>query len=203
MARARLRPPGRLRRPRAQRQPGVPDRLRSALRGGDPRRRAGRRPGRSSSATSATAWPAPRRCRCAATCSRTSACRASRATARGRWPTILGDEGIGDGRRVGVVGWKTYAEPVDARGARRSSSTSCAAWSGRADSSRTPTTCSSTPADGLRVINEVEQLAAMEAAACTTSSGVHVAAHRPPARACASATPSRCSAGTARRCPAT
>ena len=28
------------------------------------------------------------------------------------------------------------------------------------------------PADGLRVINEVEQLAAMEAAACTTSSGI-------------------------------
>ena len=28
------------------------------------------------------------------------------------------------------------------------------------------------PGDGLRVINEVEQLAAMEAAACTTSSGV-------------------------------
>ncbi len=43
--RARLRPPRRLRRPRAQRQPGLPDRLRPALRGGAPRRRAGRRAG--------------------------------------------------------------------------------------------------------------------------------------------------------------
>ena len=82
--RPRLRPARRLRRPRAQREPLVPDRVRPAVRGGDPRRRPGRRPGR------------PRRQRvlrdgrrraaadATASCSRTSACRASRATGRGR-----------------------------------------------------------------------------------------------------------------------
>ncbi len=47
--RARLRPPRRVRRPRAQREPRLPHRLRPALRGGDRRRRTGRRaddPGR-------------------------------------------------------------------------------------------------------------------------------------------------------------
>ena len=42
----------------------VPDRVRPALRGGDPGRRARPATRRSSSATSAGAWPAPRRCRC-------------------------------------------------------------------------------------------------------------------------------------------
>ena len=50
-----------------------------------------------------------------ATCSRTSACRASRATGRGRSREILGDEGIGPGARVGVVGWKTVRRPDAAR----------------------------------------------------------------------------------------
>ena len=75
------------------------------------------------------------------------------------------------GARVGVVGWKTHADPTrmdapsylvdELRG-----------WSAVAARSRTPRTCSSMPADGLRVINEVEQLAAMEAASCVTSGGV-------------------------------
>ena len=37
---------------------------------------------------------------------------------------------------------------------------------------RTPTTCSWTPSSGLRTVNEVEQLAAFEYAACQTSEGV-------------------------------
>ncbi len=57
-------------------------------------------------------------------------------------------------------------------------------------------------ADGLRVINEVEQLAAFEYAACRTSHGVRnllfgLRPGMPEAR------PSRCSAGTACRCRAT
>ena len=64
------------------------------------------------------------------------------------------------GRRS--CGWKTYADPeqsdvpaylVDALRARQSA---------RAARSRTRPACLIDPADGLRVINEVEQLAAME-----------------------------------------
>ena len=64
-----------------------------------------------------------------------------------------------------------------------SSSTSCAAWSARPGWSRTPTTCSSTPRDGLRVINEVDQLAYLEWAACQTSRGVRDLRLRPATRA--------------------
>ena len=44
----------------------------------------------------------------------------------GRWPRSSRDEGIGAGRRVGVVGWKTYARPEPRWRHRPSSSTSCA-----------------------------------------------------------------------------
>jgi Xaa-Pro aminopeptidase len=85
---------------------------------------------------------------------------------------ILGDEGVTSGSRVGVIGWKAFADRslLDVP-------------SFLADELRRLTGPGGTvenavdllidPADGLRVINEVEQLAAMEAAACTTSSGVH------------------------------
>ena len=141
MAAARLRPPRRLRRPRAQREPLVPDRLRPAVRGGDPHRRRDRRRRRSSSATSAGARPARRPCRCAASCSRTSACRASRATGRGRSPRSSRDEGIGAGRRVGVVGWKTYARPSDDRRAGVPRRRAARRWSARRARSRTRPTC--------------------------------------------------------------
>jgi hypothetical protein len=84
---------------------------------------------------------------------------------------ILGDEGIGTGSRVGVVGWKTYASrgiielPAflvdELRQATRSRGLVENATDLLIDA-----------ADGLRVINEVEQLAAFEWAACQTSSGV-------------------------------
>ena len=58
---------------------------------------------------------------------------------------ILGDEGIGPGSRVGVVGWKTYARPRARSTSRPSSSTSCARLTGRGRHwSRTRPTCSST-----------------------------------------------------------
>lgn len=84
---------------------------------------------------------------------------------------LLHHEGIRPGSRVGVVGWKTYADRalmecpaflVDSlRGAV-----------GARGLVENATDLFIDPADGLRVINEVEQLAVMEAAACTTSEGV-------------------------------
>jgi Xaa-Pro aminopeptidase len=84
---------------------------------------------------------------------------------------ILGDEGIGAGRRVGVVGWKTYAD----RATMEVPSFLVEAIRGLVGTGGLVENAADVfidPADGLRVINEVEQLAAMEAAACTTSTGV-------------------------------
>ncbi len=84
---------------------------------------------------------------------------------------ILGDEGVGPGGRIGVVGWKTYAQrsimeiPAFLVDELRRLTGSAGVIENAGD-------LFIDPADGLRVINEVEQLAAMEAAACTTSSGV-------------------------------
>ncbi len=84
---------------------------------------------------------------------------------------ILGDEGIGSGGRVGVVGWKTYAEPgmsdapaylVDEL--RR--------LTGPGGGVENATDLLIGAADGLRVVNEVEQLAVLEHAACQTSNGI-------------------------------
>jgi Xaa-Pro aminopeptidase len=84
---------------------------------------------------------------------------------------ILGDEGIALGSRLGIVGWKPYADRTMldvpsflADALRRQVGTG-----GLVENANDLLIDT---ADGLRVINEVEQLAAMEAAACTTSSGV-------------------------------
>ena len=84
---------------------------------------------------------------------------------------LLGEEGIRAGSRVGVVGWKTYASRtmVDAPaflvdGLRR--------ITGPGGAVENATGLLINAADGLRVINEVEQLAAFEYAACQTSQGV-------------------------------
>jgi Xaa-Pro aminopeptidase len=82
---------------------------------------------------------------------------------------ILGDEGMA-GARVGVIGWKTYAE----RAILEVPSYLADELRGLAGSANVENAGDLLidPADGLRVINEVEQLAAMEAAACATSTGV-------------------------------
>ena len=83
---------------------------------------------------------------------------------------ILADEGIHDGSRIGVIGWKEYAdrETIEAP-------------TYIVDELRRMTPAGAVEntahlligaADGLRVINEVEQLAAFEHAACWTSHGV-------------------------------
>lgn len=84
---------------------------------------------------------------------------------------VFGGEGIGPGSRVGVIGWKTYA---------RRATIEVPAFI--VDELRTLTGPAGLvenagdllidAGDGLRVINEVDQLAAFEWAACQTSSGV-------------------------------
>ncbi len=84
---------------------------------------------------------------------------------------ILRGEGIRAGSRVGVVGWKTYAEP-DAIDAPAYLVDELRRLAGAAGSVRNATGILIDAADGLRTINEVEQLAALEYAACQTSDGV-------------------------------
>ena len=85
---------------------------------------------------------------------------------------ILDGEGIGPGRRIGVVGWKTYArrEMIDAPAFLVDELRRMVGTSGAVENA---TDLLIDAADGLRVINEVEQLAALEYAACQTSTGVH------------------------------
>ncbi len=84
--------------------------------------------------------------------------------------TILADEGIGPGRRIGVVGWKAYGDPslLDVPAYLADAIRTAADAAGVTNASG----LFIDPADGLRVLNEVDQLAVMEAAACATSSGV-------------------------------
>ena len=85
-------------------------------------------------------------------------------------PTVLGDEGIGGGSHVGVVGWKTYAtrETIEAP-AFLVDALRRATPGGLVENAADLLI---DPADGLRVVNEVHQLAAFEWAACQTSDGV-------------------------------
>ena len=84
---------------------------------------------------------------------------------------ILVGEGIGPGRRIGVVGWKTYAD-------RASMETPAYVvdelrrLTGAGGLVENATDLLIDAGDGLRATNEVEQLAALEYAACQTSSGI-------------------------------
>ncbi|HJU51807.1 MAG TPA: hypothetical protein VJ815_05700 [Acidimicrobiia bacterium] len=84
---------------------------------------------------------------------------------------ILLSEGIDRGSRVGLVGWKDYRDPtaIDVPAYIVDQIRSLVGPSGVVENA---TNLLINPADGLRVINEVEQLAAFEYAACQTSAGV-------------------------------
>ena len=84
---------------------------------------------------------------------------------------ILASEGIGSGARVGVVGWKTYGSPtaIDAPSYLVDVLREIVGVTGAVENA---TDLLIDPSDGLRIINEVEQLAAFEFAACQTSQGV-------------------------------
>jgi Xaa-Pro aminopeptidase len=84
---------------------------------------------------------------------------------------ILADEGIGPGSRVGVVGWKTYGgrERMDAPVYIVDELRRVVGSGGLVENA---TGLLIDPADGLRVVNEPEQLAAFEYASCQTSGGL-------------------------------
>jgi hypothetical protein len=89
---------------------------------------------------------------------------------------ILGDEGLGFASRVGVVGWKTYASraAIDAPAFLVDELRRACGPGGIVDNA---SDLLIDAADGLRVINEVEQLAAFEHASCVTSDGVRALLH--------------------------
>ncbi len=84
---------------------------------------------------------------------------------------ILTDEGVSSGSRIGVIGWKSYGTPqmMDAPSYLVDQLRSIAGATGTVENA---TDLLINPSDGLRVINEVEQLAFFEWAACQTSQGV-------------------------------
>jgi Xaa-Pro aminopeptidase len=84
---------------------------------------------------------------------------------------ILTDAGIYPGGRIGVVGWKTHPIPtaVDVPSYIVDQLRRIVGSSGSVENA---TGLLIDPGDGLRVINEVEQLAVLEHAACLTSNAV-------------------------------
>jgi len=86
-------------------------------------------------------------------------------------PEILRGEGIGPGTRVGVVGWK-YFDPREWLEIPSYIADTLRAITGEASRVVNATDIFMNPADGLRVINEVEQLAVFEYASCHTSTAV-------------------------------
>ncbi len=86
-------------------------------------------------------------------------------------PEILAAEGIGQGARVGVVGWKAQADPSWLEVPAFLADALRAAV-GTGGSVENAGALFSSPVDGLRTSNEVEQLASFEYAACHTSEGV-------------------------------
>jgi Xaa-Pro aminopeptidase len=84
---------------------------------------------------------------------------------------LLADEGVRRGARVGVVGWKTYAAraTLEVPAFLVETLRELAGADGVVESA---TDLLIDPADGLRVINDVDQLAIFEWAATRTSGGV-------------------------------
>lgn len=84
---------------------------------------------------------------------------------------ILEEEGISRGSRIGVIGWKEYGRPdqLDLPSYIVDEVRSLVGPEGVVENA---VDLLINADDGLRVINEVEQLAAFEFAACHTSSGV-------------------------------
>ena len=85
--------------------------------------------------------------------------------------TILGAEGVGSASRVGGIGWKTYGDRrlLDLPSYLVDELRSMVGSAGLVENA---TDLMIDAADGLRIVNEVEQLAAFEWAACQTSTGV-------------------------------
>ncbi|MBP1632039.1 MAG: hypothetical protein H6Q11_327 [Acidobacteria bacterium] len=84
---------------------------------------------------------------------------------------ILAAEGIGAGSRVGVIGWKEYADPA-ALDAPAYLVDALRGLTGPTGAVGNAVGLLIDAAHGLRVSNEVEQLATFEHAACQTSQGI-------------------------------
>src|SRR3954451_11389363 len=84
---------------------------------------------------------------------------------------ILADAGVRQGGHVGVVGWKTFAtrELIEAPAYLVDTLRELVGPTGTFENA---TDLLIDPADGLRVVNDVDQLAVFEHAACQTSQGV-------------------------------
>ncbi len=84
---------------------------------------------------------------------------------------ILGDEGVEAGSRIGVVGWKTYPDrsSMDAPAYLVDELRRISGTSGLVENA---TDLLIAAADGLRILNEIEQLAYLEWASCQTSNGI-------------------------------
>jgi hypothetical protein len=84
---------------------------------------------------------------------------------------ILTDEGIVAGKRIGVIGWKDYDAPdrIDAPAFLVDELRRLTGPTGTVENAAGLVI---DPGDGLRVINDADQLAAFEYAACQTSQGV-------------------------------
>jgi hypothetical protein len=84
---------------------------------------------------------------------------------------ILADEGIGAGSRVGVIGWKEFSDRsmIEVPSFIVDGVRAAVEHAGAAENAGDILTGA---ADGLRVINELDQLAVFEHAACHTSNGV-------------------------------
>jgi Xaa-Pro aminopeptidase len=89
---------------------------------------------------------------------------------------ILAEEGIERGSRVGVVGWKPFADPswLDVPSYLADEIRSRAGATGRVENA---VGLLIDARDGLRVNNELDQLVAFEAAACRTSDGLRGLIH--------------------------
>jgi hypothetical protein len=85
--------------------------------------------------------------------------------------TILHDEGVGAGSRVGVLGWKPYADRarMDVPAFLVDELREVVGPSGLVENANDLLI---DPADGLRIINDVDQLAVFEHASSRTSQGV-------------------------------
>ena len=84
---------------------------------------------------------------------------------------IVGDEGVSGGARIGLVGWKRYGRP-EQTDFPASNLRELRALVGPAGAVESATDLLIDPAVGLRIINEVDQLAQFEWASCQTSQGV-------------------------------
>jgi hypothetical protein len=89
---------------------------------------------------------------------------------------ILAEEGIRAGARIGAIGWKSYGR-ADAHDLPSYLVDELRSQVGSGGEVENAADLLIDPADGLRIINEVDQLAAFEWASCQTSQGVRNLLH--------------------------